>query len=459
MITVVYRHFAQRMHLFMNLGNEQQLIRGSTLTDDTCQTRDRVSVPNPVCEHFFSYTLSCLQSSRLHYFQLCHKNIYRCENSEHIGCAFIREIVLHCGKSSNLSLFWWMNVTRPTCPGALLYEEEGAAFVPTCSNPNPHFSSQDITSSCVCPEGKVLNDHLDGFHCVNVSNCTCVFAVSDMVRTQIKGFIFMRIFFLCEGGKWRCSENCPIKCQIEGQFVSTFDGKQYTVPGKCTYLALQVICPPPLFIKMNLLELPVLITAGLIVYGHMQGFNWTVIITFSKKDPSIQAVFWQSSMYIQVLTSSDIKLRLQMSPEIQLYISVPRKHKGIISALCGNGNSDGTDDFTSSSGIIELSAEPFALSWSLGACTVNIPSTCINTHNEIFADEKCSVLISATAILAKCNVHLPPDQYYTACIQRTCNCGNNMQRCLCIALDSYAKACASLGVLIGDWRKAANCSK
>ncbi|XP_042073241.1 mucin-6-like [Haplochromis burtoni] len=145
-------------------------------------------------------------------------------------------------------------------------------------------------------------------------------------------------------------------------------------------------------------------------------------------------VFWQSSMYIQVLTSSDIKLRLQMSPEIQLYISVPRKHKGIISALCGNGNSDGTDDFTSSSGIIELSAEPFALSWSLGACTVNIPSTCINTHN----GENCIC--------------------WQACIQRTCNCGNNMQRCLCIALDSYAKACASLGVLIGDWRKAANCT-
>lgn len=32
---------------------------------------------------------------------------------------------------------------------------------------------------------------------------------------------------------------------------------------------------------------------------------------------------------------------------------------------------------------------------------------------EIFADEKCSVLISVTAIFAKCHVHLPPDQYYT----------------------------------------------
>uniref|UniRef100_A0A668TCN0 VWFD domain-containing protein n=1 Tax=Oreochromis aureus TaxID=47969 RepID=A0A668TCN0_OREAU len=109
-----------------------------------------------VCEQFFSYTLGCLQSSWFHYFHLCHKNIYGYENSKHIGCAFFKEIALHCGKSSNV---WekWRSVTQcaqPTCPGALLYEEEGAAFVPTCSNPNPHFSSQDITSSCVCPEGE-----------------------------------------------------------------------------------------------------------------------------------------------------------------------------------------------------------------------------------------------------------------------------------------------------------------
>uniref|UniRef100_A0A669BVR5 VWFD domain-containing protein n=1 Tax=Oreochromis niloticus TaxID=8128 RepID=A0A669BVR5_ORENI len=285
-----------------------------------------------VCEQFFSYTLGCLQSSWFHYFQLCHKNIYGYENSKHIGCAFFKEIALHCGKSSNV---WekWRSVTQcaqPTCPGALLYEEEGAAFVPTCSNPNPHFSSPDITSSCVCPEGKVLNDHLDGFHCVNVSNCTCVFAGRTYLPGQKRSTKCQSC--LCEGGKWRCSENCPIKCQIEGRFVSTFDGSRFFL----------VVC---------------------------------------------------------MLACDTVK-------------KIPTRylHKLKFHFL------------------------------------------------EIFADEKCSVLVSLTAIFAKCHGHLPPDQHYTACIQRTCNCGSNVQRCLCIALASYAKACASLGVLIGDWRKAANCT-
>lgn len=47
---------------------------------------------------------------------------------------------------------------------------------------------------------------------------------------------------ICESGKWHCLENrCPARCVIEGQFVTTIDGKHYAVPGKCTYIASQVI--------------------------------------------------------------------------------------------------------------------------------------------------------------------------------------------------------------------------
>ena len=49
--------------------------------------------------------------------------------------------------------------------------------------------------------------------------------------------------------------------------------------------------------------------------------------------------------------------------------------------LCGNNNADTTDDFTASSGIVENSAEPFALSWSVGACSPDIPKVCINNDN------------------------------------------------------------------------------
>ncbi|XP_040886602.1 mucin-19-like [Toxotes jaculatrix] len=441
-------------------GNKQQLITESVLTEDTCQTRDPEFVMNALCRQFFSYTLDCLQARTPHYIQLCEENIYSYENNKYISCAFFKEVVQQCG---NNSYVWttWRTVTGcvpQSCPGDLVYVEQGAAFVPSCSDPNPRL--QDLTSSCVCPKGKVLNNRAEGFRCVNVSNCPCEFAGRRYLNGDIRSTKCQSC--VCEGGKWRCSENfCPSRCLVEGQFVTTFDGKQYVVPGKCTYVV-------------------------------SQGLNWTITVQFSEKDVSLKTVglqlfqemytfshnsvkvgeelitelhqsdhalvFWQSSMYIQVQTSFGMKIQVQVSPEIQLYITPPRNHTGIISGLCGNSNNDTTDDFTTSSGIVENSPQTFALSWSVGACAVNIPPTCSNTDNEIFADEKCSVLNNRAGVFAKCHSHIPTDQFHTACIQRTCNCGSNLQQCLCVALGSYAKACAVLGVAVGDWRTATNCT-
>ncbi|XP_030576613.1 mucin-19-like [Archocentrus centrarchus] len=443
-------------------GNKQQLIKESVLTEETCQTRDPILVSNLVCKEFFSYAFECLRDKTQHYTQLCEENIYSYERIKYIGCAFFKEIALHC---RNNSYVWqkWRSVTKcaePACPGDLIYKEEGTAFVPSCSKPNPSFSKQDITSTCICPTGKVLNDHAEGFHCLSVSSCPCVFSGRTYLNGDIRNTKCQSC--KCDGGKWLCSENlCPARCLIEGQFVTTFDGKQYVVPGKCTYMA-------------------------------SQGFNWTVKLEFSEKHASLKRVilqifqetftfthnmvkyedqeiaelhqsahalvFWQSSMHVEVNTSFGMKIQVQVSPEIQLYITPPKNHIGMISGLCGNNNNDTTDDFMSSSGIIENSPEPFALSWSVGPCIVNLPPTCISTDNEIFADGKCSVLNNPAGIFAKCHDYIPTDQYHSACILRTCNCGSNLVQCLCVSLGSYAKACASLGVELGDWRKATNCS-
>ncbi|XP_068163615.1 mucin-6 [Antennarius striatus] len=440
----------------------QQLIMKSELPDETCQTLDPATAVNTVCRSFLSFTLDCLQARTLHYLQLCEANIYRYETSKYVSCAFFKEVVEMCGDKSYVQAIW-RSVTeceKPICPGELVYVEKGAAFVPSCSNLNPRLSSGDLISSCVCPTEKVLNDHVDGFHCVDASSCPCVFSGKSYAAGDIRSTKCQ--LCMCDSGKWHCSENvCPTRCLIEGQFVTSFDGKQYVVPGKCAYVA-------------------------------SQGSNWTITIQFFKNALSLKTVilqlfqetytfshntvkigedeitelhesehalvFWQSSMYVQVHTSIGMKLQVQMSPEIQLYITPLTNHSGLISGLCGNNNNDTTDDFTSSSGIVENSAQPFALSWSVDTCTVNIPSTCISTDNEIFADEMCSVLNDPRGIFAKCHAHIPSDYYHTACIQRTCNCGSVLQQCLCVALGSYAKACASLGVEVGDWRTATNCT-
>uniref|UniRef100_A0A665X7E0 Mucin 6, oligomeric mucus/gel-forming n=1 Tax=Echeneis naucrates TaxID=173247 RepID=A0A665X7E0_ECHNA len=411
-------------------------------------------IATPVCRMFFSYTLDCLQQRTPHYIQLCEENIYSHENDTYISCSFFQEIVQECGNGSHVWNVWRdMTGSSQPCPGDLVYKEQGAAFVPSCSNPNPRLSNQDLTSSCVCPEGKhLINDRTDGFHCVNVASCPCVFGgriykPGDIRNTKCQSCV-------CEGGKWHCSENvCPDRCLIEGQFVTTFDGKQYVVPGKCAYVA-------------------------------SQGLNWKIIIQFSPKEASLKTVvlhvallfcwylryslchlldhalvFWQSSVYVQVQTSFGMKIQIQMSPEIELYITLPRNHNGTISGLCGNSNNDTTDDFSTSSGIIENSPHPFALSWTVGTCAVNIPSSCSNADNEIFADEGCAVLNNPNGIFAHCHSHISTDHhYFQACVLRTCNCGSNLQQCLCVALDSYAKACAFLGVAVGDWRKATNCT-
>uniref|UniRef100_A0A8C5DCD2 Mucin-2-like n=1 Tax=Gouania willdenowi TaxID=441366 RepID=A0A8C5DCD2_GOUWI len=427
-----------------NTGSKDELITNSALAEDFCQIKDPLSAVNIQCRTFFSHTLDCLHAETISYLQLCEWNINSYESSDHIACAFFKEITQQCGNSSFIWNKWRMltDCAEPTCPGDLIYAEKSDPFVPSCSHQNRRVNTEDLTDSCVCTEGLVLNDHEDGFHCVNVSSCPCVFSgrtykTGDMRNTKCQSC-------LCEGGKWHCTRNlCLSKCIIEGPFVTSFDGKEYEVPGRCTYVA-------------------------------SQGPNWMLKIEFHEKETSVKKVtlkilqvcikqyhtlvFWQSSMYVQVNTNFGLKIQVQVSPEIQLYITPPRENTDNISGLCGNSNTDTTDDFTTSSGMVENSAQAFALSWSVGSCPVNIPVSCINADNEIFADQKCSVLINPSGIFAECHEHIPVDPYLTTCILRTCNCDSNLQHCLCASLSSYAKACVSLGVAVGDWRKTYNCT-
>lgn len=154
-----------------------------------------------VCNQIFSKIKDSLQSKWPRYLQLCYKSLYSYEKNEHVRCSFFKEIATLCGKTNDFWSKWttvtkcgrwflslsdqllkinsslkkwitltqlifpsvmsrcnclslWLPAAKPTCPGDLVYNEEGTAFLPSCSNPKSQLTSQDITGSCVCPEGE-----------------------------------------------------------------------------------------------------------------------------------------------------------------------------------------------------------------------------------------------------------------------------------------------------------------
>uniref|UniRef100_A0AAY5F5L9 VWFD domain-containing protein n=1 Tax=Electrophorus electricus TaxID=8005 RepID=A0AAY5F5L9_ELEEL len=419
------------------------------------------------CE-VMSYAKECRLSKFDTYMQLCLQNMFPKVNIN-AKCAFIKEIVYLCGNKTHL---WslWRKITlcqEPSCPGDLTYQELGPAFPPTCSNPQPN--SDALINTCLPPAGMVVNDRADDFRSVRVTDCPCVHGGKTYAPGQ--SIISKCQSCVCKEGKWVCSPNaCPPRCIIEGQVVTTFDGKQYSLPGKCTYVAAK-------------------------------GLSWTVTIKFSHTDMSIEemnldvynvcfyasvfllrmlisrschcstlicvwtgfltehaTVFWQSSMFVQVRTSFGMKMQVQVSPEIQLYLYMPPTER--TKGLCGTYNNNTEDDFTTSSGIIENSARPFASSWTVGVCSLDDLPICMNTNNEIFAEDKCAQLTNTSGVFASFLPRLiRMSVCLQACVQRICQCTSGLQKCLCVALGNYAKACASQGIDVGDWRAASSCSK
>ncbi|KAL2102537.1 hypothetical protein ACEWY4_001705 [Coilia grayii] len=443
-------------------ANPPKLISEAVLEDATCVIKDSLEAENMKCAEFMSYAMPCLMLESEAYFHLCRKNAYGQPAISPVTCSFFWHVALRCGPAS---ILWglWRDVTqcpKPQCPGELTYQELGNAFISTCSNPAPRTSNQDMTNTCVCPQGKVLNDRAEGHHCVSLAECPCVhnsntYLPGSYRRTKCQTCV-------CVNGRWECSEDiCPKKCSIESPFVTTFDGKHYRLPGRCSYVAAQ-------------------------------GLNWTLTIQFSERSINLQrveftvhhesyafshaavmfqnqeirdfhqtalaTVFWQSSMFVQIKLLSGLSIQVQMSPEIQVYLYLPNTQNGTTEGLCGNFNWDSGDDFTTSSGIVENSAEPFALSWAMGACVSDISTICMDIDSEIFADEKCKQIRDPNGIFRSCYGHVPYDRYYQACISKTCQCQSGLQSCLCVALGNYAKACASVGMPVGNWRNATGCT-
>ncbi|KAI5094147.1 mucin-19-like, partial [Silurus meridionalis] len=431
-----------------------QLLDSNVIRNEMCVIDDAQPVDDKICKEFKSQARECLGTKLNIFDQLCKLNMY-INVHQSAKCSFYEEFLSTC---SNLLQPKLRNITscrEHQCPGDLHFKVIGAAFPPTCSN--PQLQTEYQTSTCLPSDGLVLNDRVKGYHSVKVEDCPCVHRGNIYAPGEKRSSKCQTC--KCINGKWTCSANtCQTPCVIEGWFITTFDGKQYSLPGKCTYVAARglnwtvTIKVSDMIIKEMYLDV------------HEERYTFssnkvqlrenTIAITDLSQTEYV-TVYWESSMFVKVQTTFGIKMQVQVSPEVQMYLYLPQNVT--TAGLCGSKNNNTADDFTTSSGIVENSAQPFALSWALGECMSNNPPVCINTDNELFAEDKCSQLTNTSGVFGKCHDYVPVNTYFEACIQRTCHATTDLQVRACVGLGNYAKACASQGIIIGDWREETAC--
>ncbi|XP_061420754.1 mucin-2-like [Lethenteron reissneri] len=272
---------------------------------------------------------------------MCMHEQCHCENQTMCGCPSLTAFSLECIIGGATLASWrTSNLCAPQdCPGDLVYEECGSTCPQTCANPFQPMC-QGCVPGCFCPPGSVLNVS-NGTTCVLLSECNCTlngdaYSPGAISQQGCRSCV-------CKAGQWSCDAvPCADGCSLEGgsNFI-TFDHKSFSFNGNCYY-----------YLSMISYEFK---SNGDILSSKM-------IVPLPYESGKI-TIYKTSSMFLQVFTSFGLKMQVQISPSMQVYITLPEAFRGQTKGLCGNFNGVATDDFMSSQGLVEGTAVVFANSW------------------------------------------------------------------------------------------------
>ncbi|XP_062974479.1 mucin-5AC-like [Elgaria multicarinata webbii] len=407
------------------------------------------------------------------YIDACIQDLCNCDKSvmEVCICDTFAEYSRQCAHAGGEPLEWRTpSLCAKSCPFNMQYQECGSPCSDTCTNSErSQLCEEHCMDGCFCPPGTLFDD-INNSGCIPNKDCYCTYNGA----TYAPGASYSSQCTSCEciGGKWSCvSLSCPGMCSIEGgSHISTFDEKQYSFFGDCSYV-LTKLCDSNLFTvlgeirKCGLTDSETCLKGIAISIGGSQtvivikptGVVYVnMILTQLPVSVSNATIFMPSSFFIIIDTTFGLQLVIQFVPIMQLYVHLDPAYKGQACGLCGNFNSAQTDDFTAISGVVEGTAAAFANTWKTQADCPNIKNIfenpcSLSIENEQYASHWCGLLTDKKGPFQKCHSVVDPAVYHTNCMFDTCNCERS-EDCMCAALSSYVRACATKGVLLKGWR-------
>ncbi|NWW87757.1 MUC5A protein, partial [Rhynochetos jubatus] len=447
------------------------------ISDDICQ-KTLTSSAFAECNHLIDvrgYIKACQDD-------LCHSK--ESENTSCI-CDTIAEYSQQCAYAGGHPQSWRTSKLCPKkCPYNMQYRECSSPCTNTCTN-------RDVTSTCdkrcmdgcFCPEGKSLwtvFDDINNSGCIPPKQCPCV----DSGQTYTTGASFSKQYktCTCDGGTWSCQEtSCPGTCALEGDLhITTYDGVRYNYHGYCTYILSQDHEDNAFTILVELSNCHQKKTETCLKRVILQMDNdqtvrmqnkhgklllkvWgTKRLGLNPSGNSNATVFRPSSFFIIIQTNFGVRLEIQTTPTMQVFVQLDPIFKNQTRGLCGNFNDDLKDDYMVQTGLTEGTAKAFVDFWKTHtACvskTLSFENPCtLSTANEIYAQHWCGLLTDSKGPFADCHHTVNPQDYHMNCMFDTCDCENS-EDCLCAVLSSYVRACAAKGIQLHGWRTQV-CSK
>ncbi|XP_031240817.1 mucin-5AC [Mastomys coucha] len=406
------------------------------------------------------------------YLEACQQDLCLCESSDPSDCIChtLAEYSRQCAHAGGQPQDWrGPNLCSQTCSLNMQHQECGSPCVDTCSNPQHSQVCEDhCVAGCFCPEGMVLDD-INQTGCVPVSQCACLYngafyAPGTNYSTDCTN--------TCSGGQWNCQDiPCSGTCSVlGGSHISTFDERQYTVHGDCTYV-LSKPCHSNVFTvlaelrKCGLTESETCLKTVTLNLGGGQ----TVVMVKASGEVFVNQIYTQlpvstanvtffrpSTYFIIGQTNVGLQLEIQLNPIMQVSARLMPEFRGLTCGLCGNFNSIQADDFQTISGVVEGTAAAFFNTFKTQAACPNVKNIfedpcSLSVENEKYAQHWCSRLTDASGPFSQCHATVNPSIFFSNCMFDTCNCEKS-EDCMCAALSSYVRACAAKGVLLSDWR-------
>ncbi|XP_077374086.1 mucin-2 [Festucalex cinctus] len=411
------------------------------------------------------------------YVQACVQDMCGCSNSTNdtCVCSTLSEFSRQCSHAGGVPPNWREPLfCAKQCPYNMVFEESGSPCMDTCTQlDTSSLCEEHRMDGCFCPPGNVFDD-ISMRGCIDQSECQCV---HGRIYNSSEGYQQDREICTCFQGRWSCEYlQGPATCAVEeGSHITSFDGKSYTFHGDCYYTLAKVESKddssPKFTIQVQLVPcinqrfdtclkaLKILLNNDrnnvlmFISDGTVKQNQQTITLPYHTADINI---FHASSFHILLHTSFGLQIQIQHVPLMQVYVRLDEDYNGKTRGLCGNYNLVISDDFKTPQGIVEGTATTFSNTWKSNLMCrdtserLDDPCT-LSVENDLYAKHWCALLLQPNSTFEQCHPFVDPEAYYKRCTYASCNCDKS-EACLCAVFSSYARACASKGVFLMDWR-------